>query len=89
MTLEIVKVSTSPSGRGGGEAVRFRSRIVAFMVKTNVRTLGQEFFNTIFGFHMLTKNEKTNFVLVTLYVLVETMLQAAVKTQKYFCKYCC
>jgi hypothetical protein len=48
-------------------------------------------FTPIFKFHMLTKNEKTNFVIGAKYeyVMVGTMLQAAAKTHKYVCDYCC
>ena len=74
-------------GRGGGD-----------IPITNCRIYGDDeceqdteagIFNTIFQCHMLIKNEKTNFVIGALYALVGNMLQAAAKTQKYFCKYCC
>jgi len=80
-SLEIVKVSTSPSGGGVDIPI------------TNCRIYGDDeceedtepgIFSTIFEFHMLTKNEKTNFVIGELYVLVGNMLQAAAKTQKYW-----
>jgi hypothetical protein len=84
----IVKISTSPSG------VRR-----CYIPITNCRICGDEkceniepgIFTTIFEFHVLTKNEKTNFVIGAMdeYVMVGTMLQAAAKTHKYVCDYCC
>lgn len=79
-SLVTVKVSPSASeGRG----VRFRSRIGSIYGDEECEVTKPVIFSRIFELSMLTKNEKTNFVIGAPFVLGGTMWQAAAKTQKH------